>query len=237
MPGVTHIYQLQAIAVLWAWSFLSRAVVNNVIFAAGILLQTALAFFTFQRGIARRFPGFAALITFYPLRAGLFFALSGHIDADAFDPLVNALSLAEMLLQAWVAVEIVRRLIGEVSGWARRRGLILFLLLGVAFGCTWAVPYALPGRTLVDRVQLLAWFVMLALFAAAFKVASSRNLRCIVYGFAGFAAIQLAALAGKASAVRKHHAGVYIGWSYVPALGYLAVVVFWLMGFKREAAA
>jgi hypothetical protein len=71
----------------------------------------------------------------------------------------------------------------------------------------------------------------------ALQAARSRNLLCIVAGFAGFAAIQLAALASKAYAIKKHHAGAYIGWSYVPAIGYLAVVVFWLIGLKRQPAA
>jgi hypothetical protein len=234
MPALIPIHQ--AIAALSAWPHLSREVINNVIFGAAILLEAELIFVTFRRGIARSFPGFTVLMIFYPLRAGLLFALTGRIDADALDPLVNALGLAEMLLQAWVLVEIVRRLIGEMGGWTRRRSMVLLLLLGAACGLAWAVLHALSRGGFTDRVQIYVAFLMLALFVLALKAARWRNLLCIVAGFAGFAAIQLVSLASKAYAIKKHHLGAYIGWSYVPAIGYLAVVVFWLIGLKRQAA-
>src|SRR5271154_827542 len=84
----------------------SRLTINRTLWATGLALQCALAVEVFRRGIARRFPCFAALICFYPLRAGLLFVLAGRIDADVYNPLFSALAFTEILLQVAIAVEL-----------------------------------------------------------------------------------------------------------------------------------
>lgn len=228
--------QLRAIAVLLAGHLLSHAAINNSILAIGVLLQVGLVFVAFRRGIASRFPVFIALLIFYPLRACLLFALGGRIDPDNYDSLFNALGMAEILLQAAIAVELLLRLVRELGGWTARRVAVLLVLGGAACGLTWIVHSRVAEKELADRVQVLAWFVMLALFAAIVKSSRWRNLKCIAAGFAGFSVIQLAALAGRNYAMMRHQSAAYVGWSYVPACGYLLVVLFWMVGLRRESS-
>jgi hypothetical protein len=229
----------------WEWTP-SRLNVNRALWAAGLALQFALAIEVFRRGIARRFPCFAALICFYPLRAVLLFVLAGRIDADIYNPLFSALAFAEILLQIAVVVELLWRVDRGIEAQKTsverrtpsRRGwpglLALFVLLGVAGGLTWLVLKFTPARTPVDRVQVFVWFVMIALVAIAAKYARSANPVRIAAGFAAFSLIQLAALFGRGHAYLKHDAGWYLGWSYAPGVGYLAVVIFWLVSLREE---
>ena len=75
---------------------------------------------------------------------------------------------------------------------------------------------------------------MIAPFAVALKYARSVNPTRIAAGFAAFSLIQLAASFGRAHAFLKHDAGWYLGWSYAPGVGYLAVVIFWLISLRTE---
>jgi hypothetical protein len=216
----------------------SRLAVNRALWATGLLLQCALAVAVFRRGIARRFPCFAALICFYPLRAGSLFLLASRVDADVYDPLFSALAFIEILLQAAVAIELMWR-IRQGMGTERRTSTLvgwlgLLILLGVAAGLTWLVLKFTPVRAPVDRVQVFVWFSMIALFGVALKYARSANPVRIPAGFAAFSLIQLAASFGRANAYLKHDASWYLGWSYTPAVGYLAVVIFWLTFLRKE---
>jgi hypothetical protein len=221
----------------WVWAP-SRLAVNRSLWAVGLALQCALAVEVFRRRIAPRFPCFAALICFYPLRAGLLFVLAGRIDADVYNPLFSALAFAEILLQAAIAVELIWRISRETGvkfqKSTRRLGIALFVLLGIAGSLTWLVLKFTPARAPADRIQVFVWFVMIALFAVALKSARSANPVRIAAGFAAFSLIQLAASFGRAHAYFKHDAGWYLGWSYAPAVGYLAVVIFWLISLRNE---
>jgi hypothetical protein len=226
----------------------SRLAINRALWAMGLALQCALVVVVFRRRIARRFPCFTALICFYPLRAGLLFALASRVDADVYNPLFSALAFAEIFLQVAVAVELLWRVNRETDAReasaqetivgrpksARRGGLALLILLGVAGSLTWLVLKFTPARAPVDRVQVFLWFVMIAVFVAALKNARSANPVRIAAGFAAFSLIQLAASFGRAHAFLKHNAGWYLGWSYAPAVGYLAVVTFWLISLRKE---
>jgi hypothetical protein len=224
----------------WVWAP-SRLAVNRALWATGLALQFALAVEVFRRGIARRFPCFAALICFYPLRAGLLFVLAGRIDSDIYNPLFSTLAFAEILLQVAVVIELLWRVNRETDAELRTSSrcgwlglLALFVLLGVAGGLTWLVLKFTPARAPVDRVQVFVWFVMIALVAIAVKYARSANPVRIAAGFAAFSLIQLAALFGRGHAYLKHDAGWYLGWSYAPGVGYLAVVIFWLISLREE---
>ncbi len=221
----------------WVWTP-SRLTINRTLWATGLALQCALAVAVFRRSIARRFPCFTALICFYPLRAGLLFVLAGRVDADVYNPLFSWLAFAEMLLQAAIAVELLWRINQEMAAGPRsstqRRWVVLLIFLGLAGGLTWLVLRFTPARTPVDRVQVFVWFLMIAPFAVALKYARSVNPTRIAAGFAAFSLIQLAASFGRAHAFLKHDAGWYLGWSYAPGVGYLAVVIFWLISLRHE---
>jgi hypothetical protein len=221
----------------WAWTP-SRLTINRTLWATGLALQCALAVAVFQRGIARRFPCFAALICFYPLRAGLLFVLASRVDADVYNPLFSALAFTEVLLQVAIAVELIWRInkemgakLGSSTG---RRWVALVVFLGLACGLTWLVLRFTPARAPVDRVQVFVWFLMIAPLVVALKYARSVNPVRIAAGFAAFSLIQLAATFGRAHAFVKHDAGWYLGWSYAPGVGYLAVVIFWLISLSHE---
>jgi hypothetical protein len=221
----------------WIWAP-SRLTVNRALWATGLALQCALAVAVFRRGVARRFPCFAALICFYPLRAGLLFVLAGRIDADVYDPLFSALAFAEIILQVAIAVELIWRINREMGAESRsstdRRWVALLVFLAFAGVLTWLVLRFTPARAPVDRVQVFVWFLMMAPFFVALTYAHSVNPVRIAAGFAAFSLIQLAASFGRAHAFIKHDAGWYLGWSYAPGVGYLAVVIFWLISLREE---
>jgi hypothetical protein len=221
----------------WIWAP-SRLTINRTLWATGLALQCALAVAVFRRGIARRFPCFATLICFYPLRALLLFVLAGRVDADVYNPLFSALAFVEILLQVAIAVELIWRINREMGAESpnstQRRSVALLIFLGLAVGLTWLVLRFTPARAPVDRVQVFVWFLMIAPFFVALKYARSVNLIRIAAGFAAFSLIQLAASFGRAHAFLKHDADWYLGWSYAPGVGYLAVVIFWLISLRQE---
>jgi hypothetical protein len=214
----------------------SRAVLNRGIWGVGLVLQAALVFVVFRRGVARRFPGFTALITLYPVRAALLFALAGRIEADDYDTMGRVLGVLELVLQAWVVVEIVLRLVRAAGGWTRQRGLAAVALIAIGLGLTAITFHMLSAEQPADRMQILAGFLMIGLFFIALKVAGSRNLVLLPAGFAAFAVFQLASLAGCVFATAHQNTDAYLVWSYLPGCGYLAVVGFWLISLKRESA-
>ena len=221
----------------WIWAP-SRLTINRTLWATGLALQCALAVAVFRRGIARRFPCFTALICFYPLRAALLFVLAGRVDAEVYNPLFSALAFTEVLLQVAIAVELMLRINQEMGAEQRttagRRWVALLILLGFAGGLTWLVLRFTPVRAPVDRVQVFVWFLMIAPFVVTLKYARSVNPVRIAAGFAVFSLIQLAGSFGRAHAFVKHDAGWYLGWSYAPGVGYLAVVIFWLISLRAE---
>jgi hypothetical protein len=235
-----HISSAHLILLSLAW-IPARAAVNDALWALGLVLQIALAAVVFRRGIARRFPCFAALVCFYPLRAGLLFALAARLDADAFNSLFSVLAFAEILLQGMLAIELIWVMIpradAEARGILRRGGRVVFVLLislGAAGALTWLTLNTMPAHSLVDRLQVYAWFVMIALFFAALKYSQSTNPIPITAGFAAFSLVQIATLFGRAHAFLKHDAARYLAWSYAPAIAYLVVVVFWLIALRKE---
>lgn len=217
-----------------SWLHPSRPAVNTTIWVLGIVLQCALAYSIFRRGIARGFLGFTLLAVFYPLRSALLFALSGRIENDDYDTLYNALSLAEVPLQAFVAIELLLRRVRETGGWTARRIPLALLMLCAPFGLTAITMDALPAKAAADHVPIFMGFVMLAVFTAIVKGSRSANAVRIAGGFALFALLQLAALAGRAHALLLKDTPVYLAWGYLPAVSYLAIVLFWIAALKRE---
>jgi hypothetical protein len=231
----SHLSLPGACAFLWLQATALRMAANTVILAGGLLLQCALVWVLFVRGIARRFPGFTALLVFYPLRAAALFALARFLDADTYDSLFNLLGAVEIPLLAWVCIELTLRLVREAGGWRLRRGAAVLALAAIAVNMAWVALRLAPEKKLADCVQIGVGFLMLELFGVASKISGSKNLVRIPAGFAAFALFQFAALAGRSHALARHSSAEYIGWSYAPACGYLAVVVFWTIALVREA--
>ena len=217
----------------------ARTSLNLALLAIGLALECALAWAVFRRGIARAYPGFTALVLFYPLRAAALFVLARSLDADAYNSVFTLLAAAEIPLLAWVCVELTLRLLRRAGGWSWRSRMAMLMLIAIAFTLTWVALSLVPEKQLADRVQLAAGALMLELFGVSLKFArsgeESGNLTRIPAGFAACAAFQFAALAGRAHAMAQHASGEYIAWSYVPACGYLLVVAFWLAALKPEA--
>lgn len=214
---------------------LSRLATNTTIWTFGFVLQCILVYAVFRRGVARRFPVFGSLLVFHPIRGALLFGLSGHIRSSLASSLYGALSFADVALQLMVAVELTLHLIRGMGGWTRFRALLCLLLLGAAYVFTWITLVLVPNRISTDRSQLFAWFALLALFSAVLKGSRSPNQTRISAGFSVFSLIQFSALAGRTVAFLHRNAGQYVAWSYVPAVGYLAIVIFWLITLRKES--
>lgn len=217
------------------WLHPSRFVVNTAFWALGIVLQSALVYSIFRKGVARSFPCFAIIAIFYPLRSALLFALSGRIENDDYSTLYNALSLVEAPLQALVAIELLLRRMQEAGGWRALRAPLALLILSAPFALTSITIAAIPPRAQPDRVPVFMSFVMLVIFAVIVKGSRSANAIRISGGIACFALVQLAALAGRAHAMLLRDPLAYLAWGYAPAAIYLAIVLFWIVTFKREA--
>jgi hypothetical protein len=210
-------------------------IANTTVLTFGLVLQCALVYVVFRGGVARGFPFFASLLVFQPVRAVLLFGLSGRIDGSLASSLYGALSFIDAALQIMVAVELARRLIRGLAGWTRFRALLCLVLLCAASVFAWGTLEFVPHRIFNDRLQLFAWFVLLALFGAVLKGSKSPNLTRISAGFALFSLMQFSALAGRSVAFLHRDEGQYLAWSYLPAAGYLAIVVFWLFALQKES--
>jgi hypothetical protein len=213
----------------------SRLATNITIWTFAVVLQCVLVYVVFRRGIARRSPFFASLLVFHPLRAALLFGMSGHVRTSLAGPLYGAFSFIDDALQLMVAVEIALHLVRGIGGWTRFRALLCLLLLGASSVFTWIMLVSVPNRISSDRLQLFVWFALLALFGAVLKGSRSPNLTRFSAGLAVFSLMQFAALAGRTVAFHNRNAGQYAAWFYVPAVGYLAIVIFWLITLRRES--
>jgi hypothetical protein len=218
---------------------LTQATINVVIWTAGLALQCALVAVVLRRGIARCFPAFTVLITFYPLRAALLFALAAPLEPGTYESLYSALALLALVLQAAVDIEITLRLIRELGGWSLRRFLLLLGLLAIASMFTWLMLSRLPRNAPIptDRAETFASFVMLCLSAWVLAVSHATLLRRIVAGFAFFAAVQLLSQVARAEAALQRNDRAYAGWAYALAGTYLVVVAMWLVVLRAEPEA
>jgi len=213
----------------------TRLATNITIWTFAVVLQCVLVYVVFRRGIARRFPLFASLLVFHPFRAALLFGLSGHVRSGLASSLYEVLSFIDDALQLMVTVEIALHLVRGIGGWTRLRALLCLLLLGAASLFTWITLTLVPNRISSDRLQLFVWFALLVLFGAVLKGSRSPNLTRISAGLSAFSLVQFSALAGRTVAFLNRNAGQYAAWSYIPAVGYLAIVIFWLITLQRES--
>lgn len=212
--------------------------INIAIRILALLLQAALVVSVFRRGIARSYPGFTALIVFYPIRAIVLFVLSGHAAADMAEGWSDVLSVIEILFEVWLMVELTFRLTGEMGRWTTRRIRAGSMIVVMALTGAGATLIAAPSRVPLDRTQVFFWWAMLALGTATVLVPRlpnrSTNLVRVCGGFAAFSLCQLMALAGRAHAFAERSRYAYVGWSYVPATAYMVVMMYWLVFLEKE---
>ncbi|HEV2326981.1 MAG TPA: hypothetical protein VGS10_23790 [Terracidiphilus sp.] len=216
--------------------YFAHIALNQAVWAGGLILECILAGILFSRRIAGRFPAFAGLMVFYPLRAVLLFVCQGRMTSEIYDSLSIVLSLVEFILQILVAVEIGLRWSRGTGGRTRR----YWLLIGIAGGAAalaWGVAAFASGRVTVDRMEVFVWLLMAGLFALVFRATREVNLVRIAAGFAAFSLFQIVALLGRLHARAGQNPREYLVWSYVPAVGYIAVAMFWLVALRRELGA
>jgi hypothetical protein len=211
-----------------------RLATNTTIWSVALVLQCALVYVILRRGVARRFPLFGLLLIFYPVRAALLFGLTGHIESGAANTLNGVLSFIDIALQLMVAVELVVHLVRGMGGWTRFRAVLCVLLLGAASIVAWLTPALVPKRLSVDPLQVFAWFVLLVLFGAVEKNSRYSDLIHISAGMGVFSLLHFTALVGRTVAFLHRNGGAYVAWSYVPAIGYMVIVVFWIVTLRKE---
>jgi len=211
-----------------------QSAINNSLWTLSLILQIALVVALFARHIARRLPCFTALLTFYPLRAALLFALFGHLDPPDYATLYTTLSYIDLALQTIVAIEIAHHLIRELGGITLLRATLLCLLLALAAGATLVVLNQLPTHAPIhaDRVQTFLSFVMLALFVWTIAASRSTILRPITLGLALYASVSLFAQTGRITAALPRDAQAYARWSYTSVATYLIVVCIWFLTLR-----
>jgi hypothetical protein len=223
---------------------------NTSIWAIGLILQCLLLGALARRGVARRLPLFTALVGFYVVRSVFLFAAFGHLSTDTYSLTYQALSLMDIVFQVLVAWELfsggrqyppapAHSAAVQDSLW-RRLALFSALLVGSA-AVTWGLSAAVPANPNVrmDRGVLLSSALMLAVAAVTFFwLRNSRGpaTRRVLEGFAILAASGILAQIGRALAARHRDAWAYGFWSYLAAVAYLAVLLFWLVALPRAAA-
>jgi hypothetical protein len=117
---------------------MTRVAVNDVVWGVSLALQCGLLALVWVGGLARWLPCFTFLLAFYPVRAAVLFVLFGRVAPANYAAVYEALSLAGLLLQLLVGVEIGARLF---KGTAPRAG----------YGA-WLVPVAAwVGAMVVGR--------------------------------------------------------------------------------------
>jgi hypothetical protein len=226
---------LLAAPVPGTWLHPSRMAMNTAIWAVGLVLQCALAFAVFRKGIARSFLGFAILAVFYPVRSALLFALTGRIDNDDLGTLSNVLSWAEAPLEVFVAVELLIRRMRETGGWMAKRTLYLLLVICAPLVLTFITMATIPPRAEVEGLTVFMSFLMLTVFAIVVKGSRSMNAVCIISGFACLALAELVTILARVHYMTLRDTPAFIGWGYVPAVTYLVIVIFWIVALKPEA--
>jgi hypothetical protein len=210
---------------------LSSTTINTLLWAVGLILQSALFIRLFVRRIAGRFPFFTIFIGFYLLRSALLFLIFGYIADSAYASLYNLLLVFDIVVQSCVAIEILATLIREQGGWTIERGVVPFTLFGIAAIATFLAAQALPRTHIpTDRSQLFFSLLQILLFLWTLALRTSTPLiRRITLGLAFYASINIIATAGQVIAVLHKQPNQYANWSYALVAAYLMAVFFWLL--------
>jgi hypothetical protein len=210
---------------------LTSTTINTLLWAFGLILQSALFISLFVRRIAGRLPFFTIYIGFYLLRSALLFLIFGFIGDSAYSSLYNLLLVFDIVVQSCIAIEILSTLIRERGGWTIERSVVPILLFGIATIATFIAVQALPHtRIPTDRSQL--FFSLLQILLCGWSLTlrtSSPLIRRITLGLAFYATINILTTAGRTIAAIHKQPSQYADWSYALAAAYLLAVLFWLL--------
>jgi hypothetical protein len=212
---------------------MTRVAINDALWGTSLALQCGLLALVFARGIARRLPCFTLLLGFYPARSAGLFLLFGRVAPGDYAGLNDWLSLAGLLLQLVVAVEVGWKLF-KMPG--RRWGYAAWGVPVAAWVGTVALEFVLPGNSPVppDRLQMFCSLTMVLLWVWAAVERAPRLVWRVAAGLAAYGAVDLMATAGKAVAAMHRDAPMFAGWSYASSGVYIGVVVFWIFALKSE---
>jgi hypothetical protein len=214
---------------------MTRATFNDTLWLLGQLLQWGLLAVCIGRGLFRRLPCFLALIGFYALRAALLLLFLKRLDHTLYAETYQALSLAALLLQLAVAVEIALHLIHRPVRFLKPALVLLPVAAWLAAMLFWQ---SLPVHSRVppDRLQIFASTLMILLcvltFIATAAVRSLAILRTVMAGFAVYALMDLVSTAGRTLAATQRNPSAFAAWSYTDSIAWLLVLIFWLLRLR-----
>ena len=211
----------------------AQTALNAFVLIFSVALQLALFTVLFTRGLDRGIPIFTALIGFYLARSILLYLIFGHIALPAYHALYDNLQIADLLLQAGVAIEIAIHLSNSQPNLTLRRGLVPLALLALAIICTALASLMLPAHAPIpaDRAQLFFSFLMILLFSWA-QTTPATLTRNVAAGFALYGVVNLTASFGRTYAALRENFIAYALWSYALAAIYLVVILYWLLTLK-----
>ena len=136
-------------------------------------------------------------------------------------------------------IKVTRQLVRERAGWTLLRALTGLGLLLTCSVLTSLLLRQLPTHAPIpiDRAQSFIWFLWIALFVCIFWASRSSLLRLTTFGLALYAAVSLAAQAGRTRAAFHRDAQSYARWSYISAVTYLIVVILWIVTLRKPPPA
>lgn len=213
---------------------MTRVAINDALWGTSLALQCALLTVVFVRGVARRLPCFTVLLGFYPLRAVVLFALFRHLATPDYAGLNDWLSLAGLLLQLVVAVEIGVKIFRVAARrWA------VWVVPVAAWAGTLLLLAMLPARSPVppDRLQMFCSLTMVLLCVWAAVERTPRLVMRVAAGLAAYVVVDLMATAGRATAGLHRDAQSFAAWTYASSAVYVGVVVFWIFALRRDGDA
>jgi hypothetical protein len=216
---------------------MTRASINDTLWIAGLLLQCSLLILLFTRRIARHLPVLTVLFTFYPLRSALLFVLSRYLDPATYAAIYNTTSLANIILQFAVALEIAIHLLRASPGRTLLR-ILLLVLLPAASGATLLVIRTLPANSPLppDRLQIFASSVMVLLcFCTLIQTTANQTitlLRRLTLGFAFYGLLSILAICFHTVAAIHRDVRAFEQWSYILSVVYLLTVIYWIVTLK-----
>jgi hypothetical protein len=210
---------------------------NNAMWALSLALQCSLVALIFARGLVPAMRAFTLLMGFYLLRSAVLFSLFGRIPGEAYSFLYTVLSALDILLQTLVAFELF--LTAPMPQPRKRPSAAVFAGLVLAsVALAWLVSASIQAnpRSPIDRGVLFTSILFLAVFAVVrHRFAPSRHAR-LLQGFAVLGIAGICSQAGRTAAAFHRNAAVFTRWSYVEAIAYLSVLLFWLVALARSPA-
>ncbi|WP_263367218.1 hypothetical protein [Edaphobacter bradus] len=217
---------------------ISRAHLDALVWASGLLLQSMLLTVLFTRGLARRAPYFTGLIAFYLVRSATLYLTYGLLNAEAYRSLNDLSQSFEVLADFGMGITFAALLVcvkNYSEGHTRASRILVAVALAIAAATLTELTGHVPRATVQpDRAQIFfAVFLLLLWSWSVILRTVAEPTRSLLRGFALYSAASFAASLGRARASLHHSNAEYAAWSYGLALAYLGVVVFWILHLLR----